>query len=57
MLVDKEGFTYQKHYQNARKNLTRWKCSKAKRGGCPAKAFTEGNYVIKWIGPHNHFLK
>ena len=56
MLVDNEGYTYQKHSQNTN-NVIHWKCSKHKRGGCPAKASTEGNFVIRRVGPHIHFPK
>ena len=57
MLMDREGYTYQKHLKNANTNLTHWKCSKAKRGFCPARASTAQNFIVKRVGPHNHFPK
>ena len=31
-----------------------WRYSKHRRGKCPARASTEGNYVVKLIGEDNH---
>ena len=53
MLVDSEGKTYQKHV--SKNGTTHWRCSKYKSMKCHARATTEGNYVIKSVGQHNHW--
>ena len=52
MLVDSERKTYQKHV--SKNGITHWRCSKYKSMKCHARATTEGNYVIKSVGQHNH---
>ena len=53
MLVDSERKTYQKHV--SKNGITHWRCSKYKSMKCHARATTEGNYVIKSVGQHNHW--
>ena len=52
MLLDSEGNTYRKN--NSIYERIHWRCSKYKGLKCPARATTEGNFVVKWIGEHNH---
>ena len=56
MLVDSGGYMYQRHIGRSVTNWYKiaWRCSKHRRGKCPARASTEGNYVVKLIGEHNH---
>ena len=52
MLLDSEGNTYRKN--NSTNERIHWRCSKYKSLKCPARATTEGNFVVKWVGEHNH---
>ena len=52
MLLDSEGNTYRKN--NSIYERIHWRCSKYKGLKCPARATTEGNFVVKWVGEHNH---
>ena len=55
MLVDSQGYIYQRHITTRQSaNKIHWRCSKHRRGGCPARATTEGDYVINKAGQHNH---
>ena len=58
MLVDSEGKTYTKRTtykkNSSEKEKTHWKCSKYQSLKCSARATTEGNYVVKCVGEHNH---
>ena len=56
-LVDTAGYEYSKNRINASGDKIYWICSRHKTLKCPARATTEGNYVIKSIGQqcqHNH---
>ena len=52
MLLDSEGNTYRKN--NSTNERIHWRCSKYKSLKCPVRATTEGNFVVKWVGDHNH---
>ena len=58
MLVDSEGKTYTKRAtykkNSSEEEKTHWKCSKYQSLKCSARAIAEGNYVVKWVGQHNH---
>ena len=58
MLVDSEGKTYTKRAtykkNSSEEEKTHWKCSKYQSLHCSARAIAEGNYVVKWVGEHNH---
>ena len=58
MLVDSEGKTYTKRAtykkNSSEEEKTHWKCSKYQSLKCSARAIAEGNYVVKWVGDHNH---
>jgi hypothetical protein len=58
MLVDSEGKTYTKRAtykkNSSETEKTHWKCSKYQSLKCSARAIAEGNYIVKWVGKHNH---
>ncbi len=58
MLVDSEGKTYTRrttYIKNSNETeKSYWTCSKYQSLKCPASATTEGNYVIRFVGEHNH---
>ena len=58
MLVDSEGKTYTKRTSylksSSEKEKSYWKCSKYQSLKCSASATTEGNYVVRFVGVHNH---
>ena len=51
-LMDMAGYEYTKH--NASGIKIYWRCCKYKNLKCFARATTEGNYVVKNVGEHNH---
>ena len=48
-LVDTEGYEYTKHRNDRSGVKIYWRCSKYKSLKCPARATTEGNYVINTL--------
>ena len=53
-LVDTAGYEYTKHSIDPSGFKIYWRCSKYKSLKCFARSTTEGNYVIKNVGQHNH---
>ena len=53
-LVDAAGYEYTKHSSDPSGIKIYWRCTKNKSLKCSARATTEGNYVVKNIGLHNH---
>ena len=53
--MDMAGYEYTKH--NASGIKIYWRCCKYKNLKCFARATTEGNYVVKNVGEHNHWNK
>ena len=54
-LVDTAGYEYTKQHASGIKIY--WICSKYKSLKCPARATTEGNFVIKSVRQHIHWNK
>ena len=56
-LLDMAGFVYSKHFVNTN-NTIQWRCLKRsiseKGKKCTAKATTNGNYIIRFKGTHDH---
>ena len=53
-LVDSSGFVYNKHKSNERRDRIFWICARKTRYKCTARATTEGDYIIKYLGEHIH---
>ena len=54
-LVDERGFIYHKH-KNSKIHSSKiyWSCEKSRRQKCPARATTDGFYIIRYLNDHNH---
>ena len=57
LLLDKEGFVYLVKHKMKNSSKIHWACREFKKEKCYAKALTEGIYVTRWKGEHNHPLR
>ena len=54
LLLDKAGYVYLVKNKMKKNAKIHWACREFKKEKCYAKATTEGIYVTKWQGEHNH---
>ena len=54
-LLDTLGYSYNKHSNQYAKFAGQWTCSKLRtKERCMARVTTEGNFIVKHVGEHNH---
>jgi hypothetical protein len=57
LLLDKAGYVYLVKNKMKKNAKIHWACREFKKEKCYAKATTEGIYVTKWQGEHNHPIR